>query len=202
MYFISEDEISWTNTLYPQYQVYENRLNTFIDRSWPISLFQNEVTLAEAGFFYSGNGDIVICAFCGIHLYRWLPKDDPLTEHKKFNNICKFVSLFQDIDNQSTIQYRGLFIKIKSACYNLIHYIRSKFLNLKNLIFFCYHKRFSNKFVGKKFHNLCKICLNEGANTLLLPCHHVSTCQFCTICITFCPICRCVIKSVIKVYFA
>ena len=124
---MSEDEISWANTLYPQYQGYENRLNTFIDRSWPISLYQNEVTLAEAGFFYSGNGDIVICAFCGIHLYRWLPKDDPLTEHKKFHNICKFVSLFQDIDNQSTIQYRGLFIKIKSACYNLIHYIRSNF---------------------------------------------------------------------------
>ena len=82
MYFISEDEISWTNTLYPQYQVYENRLNTFIDRSWPISLFQNEVTLAEAGFFYSGNGDIVICAFCGIHLYRWLPKDDQDEENE------------------------------------------------------------------------------------------------------------------------
>ena len=67
MYLMSEDEISWTNTLYPQYQVYENRLNTFIDRSWPISLYQNEVTLAEAGFFYSGNGDIVICAFCGTY---------------------------------------------------------------------------------------------------------------------------------------
>ena len=82
MYLMSEDEISWTNTLYPQYQVYENRLNTFIDRSWPISLYQNEVTLAEAGFFYSGNGDIVICAFCGIHLYRWLPKDDQDEENE------------------------------------------------------------------------------------------------------------------------
>ena len=50
MYFMSEDEIIWTNTLYPQYQGYENRLNTFIDRSWPISLYQNEVMLAEAGF--------------------------------------------------------------------------------------------------------------------------------------------------------
>ena len=138
MYFISEDEISWTNTLYPQYQVYENRLNTFIDRSWPISLYQNEVTLAEAGFFYSGNGDIVICAFCGIHLYRWLPKDDPLTEHKKFNNICKFVTLFQDINNQSSNQYHGLLIKIKSVCNNLIHYITSRFFKFKkfNLLLF------------------------------------------------------------------
>ena len=40
---MSEDETSWTNTL-------------------------NEVKLAEARFCYSGNGDIVICACCVIHL--------------------------------------------------------------------------------------------------------------------------------------
>ena len=198
----SEHEISWANALYPQYQVYEHRVNTFVDRFWPMSLHQNAVTMASAGFFYSGNGDIVICAFCGLYLYRWLPNDDPFTEHKKFNDNCKFVSLFQDFDNQPTIQYHGLFMKIKSVCYNAIHFLTSTFSNLKNVIFFYFYKKFSNKFAGTRFHSLCKICLNEGSNTLLLPCHHVSTCHFCTICIKFCPICRCEIKSIIKVYFA
>ena len=46
---MSEDEIIWNNTLYPQYQIYEHRLNSFIDRSWSISLHQNEVTLTKAG---------------------------------------------------------------------------------------------------------------------------------------------------------
>ena len=100
---MSEHEISWTHAFYPQYQLYENRLNSFIDRSWPISIRQNEVTMAKAGFFYSGRGDIVICAFCGLYLNRWLPNDDPFNEHRKFNKNCKFVCLFQDIDNQSTI---------------------------------------------------------------------------------------------------
>ena len=59
---------------------------------------QNEVTLAKAGLFYSGNGEIVSCAFCGIHLYGWLPNDDPFTEHKKFSQNCKFISLFQDLN--------------------------------------------------------------------------------------------------------
>ena len=103
MYFMYHHEITWTQTLYPQYQVYEHRLKSFNDRLWPISLHQNEVTLAKAGLFYSGNGDIVICAFCGIHLYRWLPNDDPFTEHKKFSKNCKFISLIQDINHQSTI---------------------------------------------------------------------------------------------------
>ena len=68
MYFRSEDEVIWSNTLYPQYQLYENHLNSFIDGSWPISLHQNEITLAKAILFYLGNGGIVICVFCGIHL--------------------------------------------------------------------------------------------------------------------------------------
>ena len=199
---MSEHEISWTHAFYPQYQLYENRLNSFIDRSWPISIRQNEVTMAKAGFFYSGRGDIVICAFCGLYLNRWLPNDDPFNEHRKFNKNCKFVCLFQDIDNQSTIQYHGLFMKISSVCYNIIQFLRSNILSLRNLIYFYFHKMLSNKFLGAKIHSLCKICLNEGSNALLLPCHHVSTCHSCTICIEFCPICRCEIKSIIKVYFA
>ena len=111
MYFTSEDEISWPKNLYPQYQIYEHRLNTLTDRSWPISLHQIEVTLAEVGLFYSGNVDIVFCAFCVIHLCRWLPKDNIFTEHKKFNKNCKF-SFFQDINHQSTIQYLGLYRNI------------------------------------------------------------------------------------------
>ena len=121
---MSEHEISWTHAFYPQYQLYENRLNSFIDRSWPISIRQNEVTMAKAGFFYSGRGDIVICAFCGLYLNRWLPNDDPFNEHRKFNKNCKFVCLFQDIDNQSTIQYRGLLNTIKNVYHNTSHCIR------------------------------------------------------------------------------
>ena len=126
----------------------------------------------------------------------------PFNEHRKFNKNCEFVCLFQDIDNQSTIQYHGLFMKISSVCYNIIQFLRSNILNLRNLIYFYFHKMLSNKFLGAKIHSLCKICLNEGSNALLLPCHHVSTCHSCTICIEFCPICRCEIKSIKKVYFA
>jgi hypothetical protein len=87
-----QHEITWTQTLYPQYQVYEHRLNTFNDRLWPISLHQNEVTLAKAGLFYSGNGDIVICAFCGIHLYRW-----PISWiiHENYKCMLQSISLYK-----------------------------------------------------------------------------------------------------------
>ena len=50
MYFMSEHEIRWTNTLYPQYQLYEHRLSSLLtDRGqspciemkllWPMRIF-------------------------------------------------------------------------------------------------------------------------------------------------------------------
>ena len=45
------------------------------------------------GFFYSGFGDIVVCAFCGLSLNKRLPNDDPITEHRKcimIVNLCVY----------------------------------------------------------------------------------------------------------------
>ena len=55
---MSADEIIWTNTLYPQYQIYEHRLNSVIDRSWSTLLNQNGAILAKAELLYSGNGEL------------------------------------------------------------------------------------------------------------------------------------------------
>ena len=106
------------DTLYPQYQVYKHHLISFIDRLWPILLHQNEVILERTGLFCSKNGDILICAFFGIHLHIWLPNDDPFTEHKKFSNNCKFISLFKDVNHFSRIEYHGSLMTIKTLCYN------------------------------------------------------------------------------------
>ena len=56
---MSEDEIIWTIIFNPHYQIYEHRLISFISESWPISLNENESTLAKAGLFYTANGAIV-----------------------------------------------------------------------------------------------------------------------------------------------
>ena len=80
---MSTHEVSWTSSAYPKYESYEQRLKTFFDRFWPISFRQKENMMAKAGFFYTGFGDIVTCAFCGICLHIWLQKDKLMIEHKK-----------------------------------------------------------------------------------------------------------------------
>ena len=54
---MSTNEVSWTSSAYPQYENYEQRLNTYFVRFWPISIRQNGMTMAKAGFFYRGFGD-------------------------------------------------------------------------------------------------------------------------------------------------
>ena len=190
-----KNEVAWKASAYPHYESYEQRLYTYFERFWPISIRQNGMMMAKAGFFYRGIGDIVTCSFCGVSLHKWLQNDDPIAEHRKFNPNCKFIRLLQDVniprDNRTKI-----FIK------NFISFIQSIFSNFKSTINSYFYADSGSRSFSNTYSNNCKICLNEDSNILLLPCHHISTCISCTLCTKFCPICRCKIESVIKVYFA
>ena len=192
---MSTNEVAWTSSAYPQYESYEQRLNTYFERFWPISICQNGMMMAKAGFFYRGFGDIVTCSFCGVSLHKWLQNDDPIAEHRKFNANCKFICLLQD-SNHPRYNQTKLFIN------KFIMFIQSIFSNLKSTIISYFYADSGSRLYSNNYSNICKICLNEDSNILLLPCHHISTCSSYTLCTKFCPICRCKIESVIKVYFA
>ena len=151
--------------------------------------------MTDAGFFYSGFGDIVICAFCGLSLNKWLPNDDPITEHRKFNQDCKFVRLFQDKNSNTN---RINLNSISSSLFNL----RKNLDYYGNIVYFYFHEKILKRRIYNRFINICKICLSEESNILILPCRHVSTCLTCTLCTEICPICRSEIISTIKIFFA
>lgn len=65
------------------------RLETFYD--WPSTAHASPTVLARAGFFYTGHGDRVYCAFCRKSLRSWVPEDDPFEEHRKHYPDCPFV---------------------------------------------------------------------------------------------------------------
>ena len=192
---MSTHEVSWTPSVYPTYECYNKRLATFFERFWPVSLNQDNFKMAEAGFFYSGFGDIVICAFCGLSLNKWLPNDDPITEHRKFNQDCKFVRLFQDKNSNTN---RINLNSISSSLFNL----RKNLDYYGNIVYFYFHEKILKRRIYNRIINICKICLSEESNILILPCRHVSTCLTCTLCTEICPICRSEIISTIKIFFA
>ena len=192
-------EVSWSPFVYPKYKSYNKRLTTFFERFWPVSLNQDNFKMAEAGFFYSGFGDIVICAFCGLTLNKWLPNDDPITEHRKFNQDCKFLRLFQDKNsNTNEINLKSIKLFISASLF----YLRKNLDYYRNIVYFYFHEKILKRRIYNRFINICKICFGAESNILVLPCRHVSTCLSCTLCTEICPICRCEIISTIKIFFA
>uniref|UniRef100_A0A6V7KQN5 Uncharacterized protein n=1 Tax=Bracon brevicornis TaxID=1563983 RepID=A0A6V7KQN5_9HYME len=71
---------------HPEYGSYEARLETF--DNWPTSVTQTKEELADAGFYYTGQGDHTPCYFCGGGLKDWEPEDIPWVEHAKWFSRC------------------------------------------------------------------------------------------------------------------
>ncbi|KAL5246010.1 hypothetical protein ACI65C_013418 [Semiaphis heraclei] len=72
------------NNSYPvhsDYTTFLSRLKSY--NSYPPTLFQNNYSLSESGFRYTGVGDIVECFFCGLVLQKWTKDDIPWVEHAK-----------------------------------------------------------------------------------------------------------------------
>ncbi len=66
------------------YESYMQRLESFT-RAWPHSYDhrQNAHSMADAGFFYTGEGDRVQCPFCMICIEGWQYGQLPLEEHRQ-----------------------------------------------------------------------------------------------------------------------
>ena len=61
---------------------------------WPRTSPVNGLELAEAGFYYKGPGDLVMCCCCGILASDWVTGDKPVDEHKKHNKKCPYIFMY------------------------------------------------------------------------------------------------------------
>ena len=68
---------------------YDDRYATF--NLWPKAHPVRKDQLARAGFFYTGEGDKVICPWCNICLNEWEAFDLPIEEHKRHSPYCDFI---------------------------------------------------------------------------------------------------------------
>ena len=100
-----DEEIFWSNISQPNFELIQHCIKSYFDLQWPISLNQNPITLAKAGFFYTVNGDIVLFAYCGLSLHRWLPNDIPIVEHNKFMKNRAYVSSVESSNGHQTSNF-------------------------------------------------------------------------------------------------
>ncbi|KAK6196193.1 hypothetical protein SNE40_001464 [Patella caerulea] len=88
----------------------KERLETFL--WWPLTHSARPYEFVQAGFYYSGDRDNVICAFCNGELSNWKPTDKPMEEHRRTFPDCIFVK-----DSMRSIQNGASPIVNKSAYY-------------------------------------------------------------------------------------
>lgn len=177
--------------LYEQYSTEASRLSSY--ETWSKGMGQKPAEMSDAGFFYTGLSDKVICYFCGGGVKDWSPDDIPWEEHARFFQKCPYVLtikgeeyIHEIVSGKIKPPYK---IKSKEQCEEL--------QPIENV--------FDEKLEQKiKHHNLiCKICLEDDLDTCFIPCGHAVACGKCSLSLNnnTCPICRKVYYMSIKIYF-
>lgn len=157
--------------LYSDKKTLESRLKTFED--WPPQMRQKPRELAEAGFYYTGRGDQVVCFHCGLGLQNWSSGDDAWAKHALFYSKCEFHQLKDENNMMSSLMIKEMSaedVKIKQveACNKL----------------------------------LCKICLENELSVVFMPCKHTACCSDCSVNFDKCVICRQNITSFLKIFIS
>uniref|UniRef100_T1L628 RING-type domain-containing protein n=2 Tax=Tetranychus urticae TaxID=32264 RepID=T1L628_TETUR len=154
---------------FPQYVTIESRLATFKD--WPNPAI-TPLELAEAGFFYSGQSDLVTCFHCANSLLEWIKNDNAWVNHALFSPCCTFIYIMCGVRFIESVtgrndSVRPVITKVEPA-----------------------NSRYT-----------CKVCLEKEVGCCFYPCDHAVTCIDCTPGVATCPLCRSFVAGVFRLKF-
>jgi baculoviral IAP repeat-containing protein 7/8 len=188
---------------HPSMREYKTRLDTFED--WPPALAQKPEQLAEAGFFYSGQGDRTICFHCGGSISRWASTAIPWEKHARwFGHRCRFVKVMKGKDFIS--EYMSIFsllpVKYVLAMLELTDVKlvpeQESEVSVKNIID---NDNDDNNLTNVNLATTCKVCMSNELSVLFIPCTHIVCCTKCALEVKNCPFCRRTIDSAVCVRF-
>ncbi|CAH0720023.1 unnamed protein product, partial [Brenthis ino] len=158
------------------------RLRSFSD--WPRSMKQKPEELAEAGFFYTGQGDKTKCFYCDGGLKDWENDDVPWEQHARWFDRCAYVQLVKGREYVQKVITEATAI---SAPQELNETSQTTIKNGDNNI---------------EDTKLCKICFNDERNVVFVPCGHVVACAKCALSTDKCPMCRRTFTNAVRLYFS
>lgn len=163
------------------------RLSTFKD--WPRSLRQKPEDLADAGFFYTGQGDKTTCFYCDGGLKDWEEDDIPWEQHARWFSRCAYVQL---VKGKQFVQ-----MVISEACFIDTNEAKSD-TAVPQAVKPQEPVKEEKAIEDSK---LCIICYSEERNVCFVPCGHVVACAKCALANSNCPMCRTAIECVQRVYY-
>ncbi|NXL07537.1 BIR7B protein, partial [Mesembrinibis cayennensis] len=165
---------------YPEMVTQEMRLSTF--QNWPQYTDMHPEQLARAGFFYTGQDDVVRCFYCDGGVRNWSLGDDPWREHAKWYPGCEFLLRSRGREFVGSVQDLGFF-------------------------FFFFGKDESQMSTEEQLRRLqeermCKVCMDRDVSVVFVPCGHLVACGECALNLRSCPICRAVIRGSVRTFMS
>ncbi|NXJ89720.1 BIR7B protein, partial [Corythaixoides concolor] len=161
---------------YPDMVTEETRLSTF--HNWPQYTDLHPEQLARAGFFYTGQDDVVRCFYCDGGVRNWSLGDDPWREHAKWYPGCDFLLRSRGREFVSSLGFFFFFGKDESQM--------STEEQLRRL----------------REERMCKVCMDRDVSVVFVPCGHLVACGECALNLRLCPICRAVIRGSVKTFMS
>ncbi|EEB13703.1 inhibitor of apoptosis 1, diap1, putative [Pediculus humanus corporis] len=204
----------------PNYATYASRIKTF--DKWEAHNIQKPEKLAEAGFYYIGHEDNVICFHCGGGLKDWEKDEDPWVEHARWFSKCRFVFLQKGRDFINEVTAREIINRSKkhdsavkktnessSSSSSSTEQSQSETSSSddekvldggksKSMV-----PKVETKVLpsdGKEI-QLCIVCYSRERGIVFLPCGHFVCCPQCTSSLTKCAVCREPFKATVRAYF-
>lgn len=171
---------------HPEFKIESHRFDSFLD--WPKTMKQKPKDLAEAGFYYTGKGDRVICFSCGGGLKHWDESDDPWEQHAMWYGKCNYLNLVKGPDYIEKVLSKKNQNESKDE------------VNDQNNVAFTDENTNSSDTTSNN--KLCKICFSRDYDTAFLPCGHIIACAKCASSVSKCPYCRQPFASVMRVYLS
>ncbi|NWR44360.1 BIR7B protein, partial [Regulus satrapa] len=174
---VSEDTALPNEPEYPEMVTEEMRLSTF--ENWPQNSGMHPEQLARAGFFYTGQGDVVRCFYCDGGMRSWSFGDDPWREHAKWYPDCEFLLHSKGREFVSSVQ----------ATFSTTLLAPSQLSTEEQL------RRLQEE-------RMCKVCMDKDVSVVFVPCGHLVACRECALNLRLCPICRAVIRGSVRAFMS
>ncbi|XP_068272356.1 baculoviral IAP repeat-containing protein 7 [Nyctibius grandis] len=196
----------------------EMRLSTF--QNWPQYTDMHPEQLARAGFFYTGESDVVRCFYCDGGVRNWSFGDDPWREHAKWYPGCEFllqsrgrefISSVQDSVSSTLLSPRDSWDQTEqdlSASQDAVQRAtetsssREEVQSLPQKESDEPQMSTEEQLRRLQEERMCKVCMDKDVSVVFVPCGHLVACGECALNLRLCPICRTVIRGSVRTFMS
>ncbi|XP_077973069.1 baculoviral IAP repeat-containing protein 7-B-like [Styela clava] len=205
-----ENHFKCLHPLNPHMQNIEDRIASF-GPEWPGHRLKATVrSIANAGFFYLGQGDRTKCFYCNGGLQNWDEGDEPWTEHAKWFPGCEYVLRRKGVNLVKRLLEEHPNIRrpiIRNHCsYDIPpppvgeHVGVAQGPPVPIPAFQNPKKDTAQVLRNLQSERICKGCSSQESDHLCMPCSHLSLCSRCAATNKKCPTCNTKIGSTIKIF--